>query len=70
MRTLHSERPTERRTAIIGLELERYNIDIAALSETRFADTGQHAEPTSGYTYLWSVLSESEQRMYMASDSL
>ena len=64
MRTLQSERKTERRTAIIGLELERYNIDIAALSETRFAGTGQLTEPTSGYTYLWSGLPESEKRLY------
>ena len=64
MRTLQSERTTERRTTIIGLELERYNIDIAALSETRFAGTGQLTEPTSGYTYLWSGLSESEKRLY------
>jgi exonuclease III len=61
---LQSERTTERRTAIIGLELERYNIDIAALSETRFAGTGQLTEPTSGYTYLWSDLPESEKRLY------
>ena len=64
MWTLQSERTTERRTAIIGLELERYNIDIAALSETRFAGTGQLTEPTSGYTYLWSGLPESEKRLY------
>ncbi|CAB4027550.1 Hypothetical predicted protein, partial [Paramuricea clavata] len=54
VRTLQSESTTERRTAIIGLELERYNIDIAALSETRFA----------GYTYLWSGLPESEKRLH------
>ncbi|CAB4039592.1 Hypothetical predicted protein, partial [Paramuricea clavata] len=64
VRTLQSERTTERRTAIIGLELERYNIDIAALSETRFAGTRQLTEPTSGYTYLWSGLPESEKRLY------
>lgn len=28
----------ERRTALIGRELARYNVDIAALSETRLAD--------------------------------
>ena len=33
-----------RRTALIGLELQRYNIDIAALSETRLADTGSITE--------------------------
>jgi exonuclease III len=64
VRTFQSERTTERRTAIIGLELERYNIDIAALNETRFAGTGQLTEPTTGYTYLWSGLPESEKRLY------
>ena len=42
-----------RRTALIGLELQRCNIDIAALSETRLADTGRslrsaQATPFSG----------------------
>ena len=30
-----------RRTALIAKELSRYNIDKAALSETRFADAGE-----------------------------
>ena len=34
----------ERRTAIIALELSRYDLDIVALSETRFADEGQLKE--------------------------
>ena len=40
-----------RRTALIGLELQRYNIDIAALSETRLADTGSITEVGAGYIF-------------------
>ena len=44
MRTLMdsagSDRP-QRRTALVGRELGRYGIEIAAKSETRFADIGE-----------------------------
>lgn len=48
----NSDRP-ERRSAIISKELHRYSIDIAALSEVRFADSGSIREE-SGYTIYWS----------------
>ena len=55
MRTLldwdASLRP-ERRTALIARELERYQFDIAALSETRLAEEGSVAEPKGGYTFI------------------
>ena len=51
-----------RRTALIGLELQRYNIDIAALSETRLADTGSIAEVGAGYTFFWSGKAADERR--------
>ena len=51
-----------RRTALIGKELARYNIDIAALSETRLADQGELSEPGSGYTFFWSGRSSNERR--------
>ena len=35
-----SDRP-KRRTAFVGRELCRYGIEIAALSETRFAELGE-----------------------------
>ncbi|KAL8602006.1 hypothetical protein ACOMHN_008497 [Nucella lapillus] len=35
-------------------ELQRYKIDIAALSETKFLDKGQLNEVGSGYTIYWS----------------
>ena len=34
-----SDRP-ERRTALVGRELDRYKVEIAALSETRLAEEG------------------------------
>ena len=40
----------ERRTAIISRELARYNIDIAALSETRLSGNSKFTEP-GGYTF-------------------
>ena len=35
-----SDRP-QRRTALVGRELGRYGIEIASLSETRFAEIGE-----------------------------
>ena len=48
-----SDRP-QRRTALVGRELGRYRIEIAALSETRFAAVGEIKEVGSGYTFFWS----------------
>jgi exonuclease III len=55
------DRP-ERRTALVGHELQRYNIDIAALSETRLADTGEITEVGAGYTFFWSGKTPDERR--------
>ena len=44
---------SERRTALVRKELSRYNIDIAALSETCLADEGQLTEADCGYTFFW-----------------
>ena len=52
----------ERRTALVAHELKRYGIDIAALSETRFADTGEITEKGQGYTFFWSGKPASERR--------
>ena len=49
-----SDRP-QRRTALVGRELVRYGIEIAALSETRFAEIGEIKEVGAGYnTFFWS----------------
>ena len=61
MDTKNSKRP-ERMTAIVGHELSRYNVDIAALSETRLAETGDLTEVGSGYTFYWSGKSKDEPR--------
>jgi len=53
-----------RRTALIAAELSRYNIDIAALSETRLADEGSLSEVGEGYTFFWKGLPESSRRIH------
>ncbi|CAH8616633.1 unnamed protein product [Dicrocoelium dendriticum] len=47
-----SERP-EQLTALVAMELARYHIDIAALSETRLAEQGKLHEAGAGYTFYW-----------------
>ncbi|VDL98302.1 unnamed protein product [Schistocephalus solidus] len=42
-----------RRTVLVARELARYNVDIAALSETCFSEPGQLEEVGAGYTF-WS----------------
>uniref|UniRef100_A0A8C5LPA2 Endonuclease/exonuclease/phosphatase domain-containing protein n=1 Tax=Leptobrachium leishanense TaxID=445787 RepID=A0A8C5LPA2_9ANUR len=44
----------QRRTALIAHELARYNIDIAALSETRLSGEGELTERLAGYSFFWS----------------
>ena len=44
-----------RRTALVAKELEHYNIDIAALAETRFESAGNRNE--QGYRIYWSECS-------------
>ena len=47
-----SKRP-ERRTALVTKELQRLNVDIAALAETRLAGEDQLIEVSSGFTIFW-----------------
>ncbi|BHF79977.1 hypothetical protein SprV_0702310100 [Sparganum proliferum] len=56
-----SNRP-ERRTALVARELARYNVDNAALSETRFSEQGQLEEVGAGYTFFWSGRPRAERR--------
>ncbi|XP_068599205.1 uncharacterized protein [Brachionichthys hirsutus] len=58
-----SHRP-ERRTAIISRELRKFQIDIAALSETRLADEGQLKEEKGGYTFFWKGKPANEPRIH------
>ena len=55
-----SDRP-QRRTAIVGRELGRYGIEIAALSEARFAEIGEIKEVGAGYTFFWSARKNEER---------
>ena len=55
-----SDRP-ERRTALVGRELDRYKIEIAALSETRLAEEGLLKEVGAGYTFFWSGRKKEEE---------
>ena len=53
------DRP-ERRTALVGRELDRYKVEIAALSETRLAELLK--EVGAGYTFFWSGRRKGERR--------
>ncbi len=46
------------RTALVTLELARYNIDIAALSETRLHGEDSLTEAGAGYTFFWKGVPE------------
>lgn len=54
----------ERRTAIVARELKSFNIDIAALSETRRPDEGQIKEERGGYTFFWKGKGTHEPRIH------
>ena len=56
-----SDRP-ERRTALVGRGLDRYKVEIAALSETRLAEEGILKEVGAGYTFFWSGRKKEERR--------
>ena len=56
-----SDRP-ERRTALVGRELDRYKVEIAALSETRLAEEGLLKEVGTGYTFFWSGCKKEDRR--------
>ena len=53
-----------RRAALIACELARYNIDIAALSETRLPGEGSLVETGTGYKFFWRGLSKDTCRIY------
>ena len=55
-----SDRP-ERRTALVGRELDQYKVEIA-VSEARLAEEGHSKEVGAGYTFFWSGRKKEEQR--------
>ena len=52
----------QRRTALVGRELDRYKVEIAALSETRLAEEGLLKEVGAGYTFFWSGRKKQDRR--------
>ncbi|CAH2104691.1 unnamed protein product [Euphydryas editha] len=52
----------ERKTAIVARELLRYDVDVAALSETHLAEEGELVEHGAGYTFFWKGLDASKPR--------
>ena len=56
-----SDRP-QGRTALVGRELDRYKVEITALSETHLAEEGPLKEVGAGYTFFWSGRMKEERR--------
>ena len=56
-----SDRP-QRRTALVSRELDRYKVEIAALSKTRLAEEGLLKEVGAGYIFFWSGCKKEEWR--------
>ena len=54
----------KRRTALIARELGKYQIDIAALREIRFAKEGSIAEPKGEYIFFWRGKAKDEDRIH------
>ena len=54
----------ERTSTLIARELGKYQIDIAALGETRLAEEGSTAEPKGGYTFFWRGKVKDEDKMH------
>ena len=53
-----------RKTAIIDKKLDRLNIDIAALSETRLPECGSYKE--MNYTFFWQGCPDDDKRINSA----
>ena len=52
-----------RRSALVAREIARLDIDIAALSEVRFADQGSLIEHGAGYCLYWFGKNKEERRL-------
>ena len=58
-----SEDRPQRRSALVARELARLDIDIAALSEVRFAEQGCLREEGAGYTLFWPGKNKDERHL-------
>ena len=56
-----SDKP-QRRTALVGRELDRDKVEMAALSENRIAEEGLLKDVGAGYTFFWSGRKKEEWR--------
>ena len=59
----NSEDSPQGRLALVARELARLNINIAALSEVRFAEQGSLTEVGAGYILFWSGKSKDERHL-------
>ena len=66
IRTLLDSDPSRpaRRTALIAQDLARYDVNIAALSETGLPDEGSLTEDQNGYTFYWSGYPAQVQKLH------
>ena len=62
MECAHLDRQCWRRTALVGRELDRYKVEITALSETRLAEEGLLKEVGAGYIFFCSGRKKEERR--------
>ena len=58
-----SEDRPQRRSELVARELARLDIDIAVLSEVRFAEQGSLREHGAGYTLFWSGKNKDERHL-------
>jgi len=63
MDNTNTDRP-ERRTAFVARELQKFNFDIVALSETRRAEEGQLKEERGKYTFFWKGKPANQPRIH------
>ena len=57
------DRP-ERRSAMVALQLASYDIDVAALTETRLEGEGSLIEQGQGYTFFWRGVPSGQPRIH------
>ena len=62
MDTDNNNRP-ERRSALVARELDKLQVDIATVSEVRYADQWSLVEQDAGYTLFWSGKAKEERRL-------
>ncbi|XP_076031929.1 uncharacterized protein LOC143019833 [Oratosquilla oratoria] len=60
---MDNKQRSKRRTALVAKVLSRYNIDIAALSETLLLDEGSLTKHVSGYIFFWRGGAQNEDRI-------